>query len=129
MAQFKAQEDGYGLLAALRAGQRVEASPADIESGGWRAPGVAVFWSFRIMVGLGLLMLAYLFSRLSTPCSIRSNRNTPFFGWPMVDTSAFIACEMGWLVAEIGRQPWSLYSPANLDGGVHPWRCVPGVFP
>jgi cytochrome d ubiquinol oxidase subunit I len=75
-------------------------------------PPVAwVFWSFRIMVGIGMLMILtgvmalvlYLRKRLFT---------TPWFQyWCMALTpSGFIAVLAGWFVTEIGRQPYIIYN-------------------
>jgi len=69
-----------------------------------------VFWSFRIMVGIGLLMvLAGLWSgvqrlrgRLYEGKSL--HRFALFMG-PM----GFVAVIAGWVVTEMGRQPWVIY--------------------
>ena len=69
-------------------------------------PVSAVFWAFRIMVGVGLLMLAV--SWLATyELKFKSNLSKrtamvlvamTFAGW--------VALISGWYVTEIGRQPW-----------------------
>lgn len=72
-------------------------------------PVAPVFWAFRIMVGLGLLMLAvswwasYEFKRHQV-ISVRTAKilvAMTFAGW--------IALISGWYVTEIGRQPWLVY--------------------
>ncbi|MDD3183062.1 MAG: cytochrome ubiquinol oxidase subunit I, partial [Alphaproteobacteria bacterium] len=72
-----------------------------------RHPPVApVFWSFRLMVGLGGLMLltswsaAWMLKRKGTlhPLLARALVVMTFSGW--------IATILGWFVTEIGRQPW-----------------------
>ena len=70
------------------------------------APVAPVFWSFRIMVGIGFLMLAaswlagFLLWRRGElpPLLLRGLVGTTFIGW-----GATVA---GWYVTEIGRQPW-----------------------
>jgi cytochrome d ubiquinol oxidase subunit I len=67
-----------------------------------------VFWSFRIMVGIGLAMLAlswtaaFLFWRRGTervnPWLLRGFVAMTFSGW--------VATLAGWYTTEIGRQPW-----------------------
>jgi len=65
-----------------------------------------VFWSFRLMVGLGGLMLlvswgsAYLLKRKGdlTPLAAKALVAMTFSGW--------LATILGWWVTEIGRQPW-----------------------
>ena len=75
-----------------------------------RPPVAWVFWSFRLMVGVGVLMIvtgmmaAILFFR-------KKLFDTPWFQyWCMVLTPAgFIAVICGWCVTEIGRQPYVAY--------------------
>jgi len=75
-----------------------------------RPPVKPVFFSFRLMVGLGLLMIAlgwfgvYLLWRrriAEKPWFLRVLR----FTWPV----GFVALLAGWMVTEIGRQPWIAY--------------------
>jgi cytochrome d ubiquinol oxidase subunit I len=67
-------------------------------------PVAPVFWAFRVMVGMGLLMLALAWSgtyvlRKSTPrWLLWAFAGFTFSGW--------VAVIAGWLVTEIGRQPW-----------------------
>lgn len=68
-----------------------------------------LFWSFRIMVGLGFLMLVIFGSAfiVSAKHSHEKNRwllKAALYGIPM----PWIACELGWFVAEFGRQPWAI---------------------
>ena len=77
-----------------------------------------LFWSFRLMVGLGFAMLV-LFS-LSAWYSVKGT----FAEHPWLLRAAvwalpmpWIACELGWFVAEYGRQPWTIYGvlPTHLS--------------
>ncbi|APZ53294.1 cytochrome ubiquinol oxidase subunit I [Salipiger abyssi] len=73
-------------------------------------PGVApLFWAFRIMVGLGfgfIAVMLYFF--------VMSNFRTMQFPRWALRTAVFIipapwiAAELGWFVAEFGRQPWTV---------------------
>ncbi|HTH59548.1 MAG TPA: cytochrome ubiquinol oxidase subunit I [Paraburkholderia sp.] len=104
---------GYALLLKRIAPNVVDATPEQIaEAARGSIPPVApVFWSFRIMVGLGLLflatfVLAFLF------CAQRSllqlNRRW-FLRWAVwAIPLPWIAAEFGWIVAETGRQPWTI---------------------
>jgi cytochrome d ubiquinol oxidase subunit I len=86
-----------------------------------------VFWVFRIMVGLGLLMLglgwvgALLLWR-------RRGRDMPqwFLRWSLWMTPAgFVATVAGWWTAETGRQPWIVYGlmrTANAWSPLEPHR-------
>jgi cytochrome d ubiquinol oxidase subunit I len=66
-----------------------------------------LFWSFRIMVGLGMffILLTATFFWLSA-----RRISTPIPGCCVIAVLAiplpFIAIEFGWVVAEFGRQPW-----------------------
>lgn len=73
-------------------------------------PRVApVFWSFRIMIGVGMLMIAVAFTglyflwkkRAWPPLFLKILVAMTFSGW--VGTVA------GWYVTEMGRQPWLVY--------------------
>ncbi len=69
-----------------------------------------MFWAFRIMVGLGFAMLA-LFG-LAFWSTLKSYRlqNPWLLKWALWMLPApWIACELGWFVAEYGRQPWTIY--------------------
>lgn len=69
-----------------------------------------VFFSFRIMVGLGLLMLVYAIT-----ATIMLAKNKLYTSKKMLiiskymAPSGFIAILTGWFTAEIGRQPWAVY--------------------
>jgi cytochrome d ubiquinol oxidase subunit I len=74
-------------------------------------PNVAlVFWSFRIMVGIGLLMVAIgvwsLVQRLRGRLYVapRLHRAAVLMG-PL----GFVAVLAGWVVTEVGRQPYTVY--------------------
>lgn len=73
-------------------------------------PGVPyLFWAFRLMVGLGMafiLMTAYFFVRASF-----YNMQFPrwaLYGAVLMIPTPWIAAELGWFVAEFGRQPWTV---------------------
>jgi len=71
-------------------------------------PNVPVlFWSFRFMVGLGFYFIAlfayafYLSAKRKFPGS-RTFLRVALYSLPL----PWIAAELGWIVAEYGRQPW-----------------------
>jgi cytochrome d ubiquinol oxidase subunit I len=68
-----------------------------------------VFWAFRVMVGLGLLMLAVSWSIgiLFFKGKIL-NRSTATILYAMT-FSGWFALVAGWYVTEMGRQPWLVY--------------------
>ncbi|HVK41407.1 MAG TPA: cytochrome ubiquinol oxidase subunit I [Phenylobacterium sp.] len=69
-----------------------------------------VFWSFRIMVGLGMLMLAL--GAFSVVARLRRG----LYDWPLLHRFAlvmgpagFVAVLAGWVTTEVGRQPFTVY--------------------
>jgi len=84
-----------------------------------RPNSLVVFWSFRVMVGLGLLMLllgvgsVWLRWRkglFSNPWFLR------FATW--MGPSGLIAILAGWYTTEIGRQPWVVYGVMRTEHAV-----------
>jgi len=77
---------------------------------GEHPPVAPVFWSFRVMVGMGLLMLAVSWwsafslwrnSKGLSVLQLRVLAGMTFSGW--------VATLAGWYVTEIGRQPFLVY--------------------
>ncbi|MGE0776228.1 MAG: cytochrome ubiquinol oxidase subunit I, partial [Sphingomonadaceae bacterium] len=85
-------------------------------------PNVAiVFWSFRIMVGLGFLMLGL--GLLSLFARMRGR----LYDWPLLHRfailmapSGFVAVIAGWVTTEVGRQPWVIYGLLRTADAVSP---------
>ena len=73
-------------------------------------PNVFVlFWSFRVMVGMGILMLfifaaSFYFSGKRTIQNQTWLLRLAIFALP----APWLAAEFGWVVAEMGRQPWTV---------------------
>lgn len=69
----------------------------------------ALFWAFRIMVGVGVAML--LVSWWAAWTVWRKKTANRFLQWILVAMtfSGWVATVAGWYVAEIGRQPWIVY--------------------
>jgi cytochrome d ubiquinol oxidase subunit I len=75
-----------------------------------RPPAEIVFWSFRVMVGLGMLML--LLGLWSLAARLRKR----LYKWKwlhrfalVMGPSGFVAVIAGWITTEVGRQPWVVY--------------------
>lgn len=82
-----------------------------------------VFWAFRVMVGVGLLMLAA--SWWSTLKLRRNSEPSTFLaiGLSSMTFAGWFAVVPGWYVTEIGRQPWLVYGvlrTADAASGVPP---------
>jgi cytochrome d ubiquinol oxidase subunit I len=84
-----------------------------------RPPVGLTFYSFRFMVMLGMLML--LISLVAVWLS-RSDKleSSPFFLKIMVASIAlpYIVVQLGWIVAEVGRQPWIVYGLLKTSDAV-----------
>jgi cytochrome d ubiquinol oxidase subunit I len=78
-------------------------------------PVAPVFWSFRIMVGMGMLMLAVSWWAAWTLWRRRpAEGHSPYSRWQLrllaaMTFSGWVATLAGWCVTEIGRQPFLVY--------------------
>lgn len=113
IAAFNAvkQDLGYGLLLKKYTPAVVDASDEQIRLASLDTiPHVAtLFWTFRAMVASGFLMLL-LFTLAAWASIKRDAENKPWllrfalYSLPL----PWIAAQTGWIVAEHGRQPWSI---------------------
>ncbi len=92
----------------------------DIPKENW--PNVpVVFWSFRLMIGIGIIMLGLTWFGLLLLKKNRifTNRNylkIMLYALPL----PYIAINLGWIVAEMGRQPWIVYGLMKTKEAVSP---------
>ncbi len=84
-------------------------------------PVAVVFWSFRVMVGLGFLMLAL--GAFSLLARVRGK----LYEWPLLHRMAlgmgpagFVAVIAGWITTEVGRQPYTVYGLLRTAQSVAP---------
>jgi cytochrome bd ubiquinol oxidase subunit I len=115
---FKERQDdlGYGLLLKRYAPNVIDATEAQIKLAALDTiPGVApMFWAFRIMVGLGFMLLALIAVAFYYCCTRVFDQKKWLLKLLIIALPApWIAIELGWFVAEYGRQPWTI-------GGVLP---------
>jgi cytochrome d ubiquinol oxidase subunit I len=75
-----------------------------------RPPVEVVFWTFRVMVGLGFLMLALGMS------SLLARGMNKLYDWRWLlrfaiamGPAGFVAVIAGWMTTEVGRQPFTVY--------------------
>lgn len=86
-----------------------------------RPNATVVFWTFRVMVGLGFLMITMGFWSLWG-----RYRRTLFQSRPLLRLALFmgpmglVAIIAGWLTTEIGRQPWIIYNVMRTADAVTP---------
>jgi cytochrome d ubiquinol oxidase subunit I len=106
----RAADLGYALLLKRYVADPRTADAATIaKAAGDTVPGVVpLFWSFRIMVALGFYFI-FLFAAAFWDASHRnfSRRwllRLMLWSLPL----PWVAAELGWVVAEYGRQPWAI---------------------
>ena len=75
-----------------------------------RPPVEVVFWTFRVMVGLGFLML------FLGACSLLARATGKLYDWRwllrfalVMGPAGFVAVIAGWMTTEVGRQPFTIY--------------------
>ena len=106
----------------LASGGNAQATIRGLESFPTKAPPVAiVFWSFRIMVALG-----FWFILLAIWGMYRWWRGELFeddlLHKALMASSllGFVAVEVGWIVTEVGRQPWAIQGVMKTSASVSP---------
>ena len=101
---------GYGLLLKANGIEPLQATQADIKNVSIKlVPKVApLFWSFRIMVlcGFWFIFLFAIAFRKATKGDFAPSwlHKVALYSLPL----PWIAAELGWVVAEYGRQPWAI---------------------
>ncbi|MBN2021795.1 MAG: cytochrome ubiquinol oxidase subunit I [Pirellulales bacterium] len=108
-----------GLLSVLAHGDADAFVPGmeDLRAAGRPTPPFALtFLSFHAMVGLGTLFIAM--TGLGVLLALLGRlRRARWFLWALVLAIPLplIACQLGWITAEVGRQPWVVYRVLRTD--------------
>jgi cytochrome d ubiquinol oxidase subunit I len=114
LAIFNAHEAdlGYGLLLkTVGADDVTKAIPAQVQAAAWATvpPVAAVFWSFRLMVVLGFYFIALFAVMFWKACSRKLDASRALLWVTALSMPLpWIAAELGWTTAEVGRQPWTI---------------------
>lgn len=86
-----------------------------------RPPVAVVFWAFRIMVGVGLLMLALgVWGAGAWALKKLDEQKWLYRALVLASPTGFIAVLAGWIAAEVGRQPWVIYGVLRTRDAVSP---------
>jgi cytochrome d ubiquinol oxidase subunit I len=83
-------------------------------------PVAPVFWAFRVMVGMGILMLLLSWLGAWRLRAGRAPSRALLWAFAGFTFSGWVATLAGWLVTEIGRQPWlvtGILRTADAVGG------------
>jgi cytochrome d ubiquinol oxidase subunit I len=89
-------------------------------------PVIPPFYAFRVMVLLGFVMLFLVLWALwqwyRRRLRVESTSNYKVFWnfWLWAIPAGFLATECGWIVREVGRQPWIVYGMLRTTEGVSP---------
>jgi cytochrome d ubiquinol oxidase subunit I len=111
---------GYGLLLKKYTQDVSQATPEMIaQAAASTIPSVVpMFWTFRIMVALGFMFLALMVVSFYYAAKNQFMNKPWLLKWALYSIPLpWIACEVGWFVAEFGRQPWTIYGvlPTHLS--------------
>lgn len=86
-----------------------------------RPNSTVVFWTFRLMVGLGLLMIALAVWAVWAQWRGKLYDSRPLLRFALyMGPSGLVAMLAGWMTTEIGRQPWIVYNVMRTADGVTP---------
>jgi len=113
LASFAAHENdlGYGLLLETIGADAAKPTAAQINQAAWATvpPVATVFWSFRLMVACGFYFIA-LFAVMFYKACRRSLDSSRWLLWVTALSMPlpWLAAELGWTTAEVGRQPWTI---------------------
>lgn len=111
---------GFGLLLRKYIADVSQATPAMKDQAARDTiPNVTpLFWSFRAMVGMGFAMLALFGLSFYYSLKHKFEEKRWLLKWALWFIPVpWLAIEFGWIVAEYGRQPWSIYGilPTHLS--------------
>lgn len=86
-----------------------------------RPNSTVVFWTFRLMVGLGFLMIGLAFWGAWLRWRGRLYQSRPFLKFAVAMSPAGLAAILaGWSTTEIGRQPWVVYGLLRTSDAASP---------
>ena len=84
-------------------------------------PVAIVFWSFRVMVGLGMLMLLVGITSLGLRARKKLYDASLFHKLAIaMGPTGFIAVLAGWITTEVGRQPFTVYGVLRTSDSIAP---------
>jgi cytochrome d ubiquinol oxidase subunit I len=86
-----------------------------------RPPVTIVYFAFRIMVGIGILMLLTVATGLVLMARKRLDGSAWYLRFcQLMAAAGFVAVIAGWTTTEVGRQPWTIYGLVRTVDSVSP---------
>lgn len=120
---------GFGLLLKHFTDNPMDATPAQIDKAALltKPPVWPVFWGFRLMMACWavvtlIMILGTIFLWRWTLIKQRWLLKAALFAIPL----PYLAAEFGWVVAEVGRQPWTVHGflPTFVSSSSLAWQTV-----
>ena len=85
------------------------------------------YWSFRVMVGVGFLMAAIVAYALYNVLRNKSDGKFKFLSlFPFFMILPYLSNSTGWILTEMGRQPWVVYGLLKTEDAFSP-NLTPGM--
>ena len=89
--------------------------------GNYSPPVAVIYWSFRLMVGAGMLMVALSLYGLYLSNGEKFTANPKALRlFTAAIALPYIANASGWIMTEIGRFPWVVYGLMKIEDGISP---------
>jgi cytochrome d ubiquinol oxidase subunit I len=80
-----------------------------------------LFWSFRLMVAIGFILFVLMAWAFFLWRRGKLYEHRVFLRSLLIlHPSGFVAAELGWILTEVGRQPWLVYNLMRTDQGLSP---------
>jgi cytochrome d ubiquinol oxidase subunit I len=114
-----------GMVKGIR---NLQAEYEQMYGPGYYVPSVfTTYWTFRIMVGCGFLMLALMAVALYHNLKNKPFEKSRFLAiLPFTIALPYIANTTGWLLTEMGRQPWVVFGVMKTEQAFSP-NLTPGM--
>ena len=89
--------------------------------GNYIPPAVIPYWSFRIMVGAGFLMVGLsLYALFLVMGDLFDSRPLALKAFAFTIALPYLANTSGWMLTEVGRYPWTVFGLMTLDESISP---------
>jgi cytochrome bd ubiquinol oxidase subunit I len=89
--------------------------------GNYIPPAVIPYWTFRIMVGAGFLMVGLsLYALFLVMGDLFEGRSLILKIFTFAITLPYLANSSGWLLTEVGRYPWTVFGLMTLEESISP---------
>ena len=119
---FNGEVKGINELKEIYAEQYGNSGESRLEVSDYTPNIPVTYWSFRWMIGMGMIGAAAAAALLWATRSDRTQLNSKWW-FPTTLLALFgplLANSLGWIFTEMGRQPWVVFGLMNTEDGVSP---------